>query len=69
MQRNTLLVLWASKGQFEFEKKGIETLYNTHPITQGKPNKFIWQKSMGMLLMKEDQTTGRSLYSAERQDA
>lgn len=61
MQRSTLLVLWASKGPFKLGKKGNETLYNTQPITQGKPNKFIWQKGMGVLSIKEAQATG-SLY-------
>lgn len=65
MQRSTLLVLWASEGQFELEKRGIETLYNTHPITQGKPNKFIWQKNMGMLLIKEAPATGLLLLDRE----
>lgn len=69
MQWSTLLVLWASEGQFESGKKGIETLYNTHPITQGKPNKFIWQKGMGTVLIKEAQATGRACFSTERQDA
>lgn len=60
------LSLW---GTIWVGKKGIETLYNTHPITQGKPNKFIWQKGMGMPLIKEAQTTGRSCFSTERPDA
>jgi hypothetical protein len=43
-------------GQFKLEKKkSTETLYNTKPITQGKPNKFVWQEGMYKLLIKEAQ--------------
>lgn len=49
------------KGTIWVGRKGNGTLYNTHPITQGKPNKFIWQKGVGMLLIKEAQATGHPL--------